>query len=201
METQEITDKQAKCHKNVMEDLVHEEIVRQLRHYPKNLAGYINKVEVATYALNRLPALYASSQNGQSQQIQIARKKYKDQVVSAVRRAIAAVERDPLRVSAPIVSELENHYDFSKTLLAELQTLLQQRNLLDYPNQEVTLENAVAILQKAFKKMEWATTNQFPVPVPPPPPIPQQIQQAQQTQINTEAQRRREEIRNMGTLW
>jgi hypothetical protein len=201
METQEITDKQAKCHKNVMEDLVHEEIARQLRHYPKNLAGYINKVEVATYALNRLPALYASSQIGQSQQSQIARKKYKDQVVSAVRRAIAAVERDPLRVSAPIVSELENHYDLSKTLLAELQTLLQQRNLLDYPNQEVTLENAVAILQKAFKKMEWATTNQFPVPVPPPPPIPQQIQQAQHTQINTEAQRRREEIRNMGTLW
>jgi hypothetical protein len=201
MVTQEIADKQAKCHKNVMEDLVHEEIVRQLRHYPKNLAGYINKVEVATYALNRLPALYASSQNGQSQQIQIARKKYKDQVVSAVRRAIAAVERDPLRVSAPLVSELENHYDLSKTLLAELQTLLQQRNLLDYPNQEVTLENAVAILQKAFKKMEWATTHQFPVPVPPPPPIPQPIQQAQHTQINTEAQHRREEIRNMGTLW
>jgi hypothetical protein len=198
METQEITDKQAKCHKNVMEDLVHEEIVRQLRHYPKNLAGYINKVEVATYALNRLPALYASSQNGQSQQSQIARKKYKDQVVSAVRRAIAAVERDPLRVSAPIVSELENHYDLSKTLLAELQTLLQQRNLLDYPNQEVTLENAVIILQKAFKKMEWETTNQVPLPVPPPPPIRQQIQHAQNT---TEAQRRREEIRNMGTLW
>lgn len=198
MATQEIADKQAKCHKNVMEDLVYEEIVRQLRHYPKNLAGYINNVEVATYALNRLPALYASSQNGQSQQIQMARKKYKDQVISAVRRAIAAVERDPLRVSAPIVSDLENHYDLSKTLLTELQTLLQQRNLLDYPNQEITLENAVGILKKAFKKMEWSTTNQFPLPVPPPPPLPQQIQHAQN---NTEAQRRREEIRNMGTLW
>ena len=198
MAIQEIADKQAKCHKNVMEDLVYEEIVRQLRHYPKNLAGYINNVEVATYALNRLPALYASSQNGQSQQIQMARKKYKDQVISAVRRAIAAVERDPLRVSAPIVSDLENHYDLSKTLLTELQMLLQQRNLLDYPNQEVTLENAVGILKKAFKKMEWSTTNQFPLPVPPPPPLPQQIQHAQN---NTEAQRRREEIRNMGTLW
>ena len=198
MAIQEIADKQAKCHKNVMEDLVYEEIVRQLRHYPKNLAGYINNVEVATYALNRLPALYASSQNGQSQQIQMARKKYKDQVISAVRRAIAAVERDPLRVSAPIVSDLENHYDLSKTLLTELQTLLQQRNLLDYPNQEITLENAVVILKKAFKKMEWSTTNQFPLPVPPPPPLPQQIQH---TQNNTEAQRRREEIRNMGTLW
>jgi hypothetical protein len=198
MAIQEIADKQAKCHKNVMEDLVYEEIVRQLRHYPKNLAGYINNVEVATYALNRLPALYASSQNGQSQQIQMARKKYKDQVISAVRRAIAAVERDPLRVSAPIVSDLENHYDLSKTLLTELQTLLQQRNLLDYPNQEITLENAVGILKKAFKKMEWSTTNQFPLPVPPPPPLPQQIQHAQN---NTEAQRRREEIRNMGTLW
>jgi hypothetical protein len=72
---------------------------------------------------------------------------------------------------------------------------------LDYPNQEVTLENAVAILQKAFKKMEWATANQFPLPVPPPPPLPQQLQKAQHTQNDTEAQRRREEIRNMGTLW
>jgi hypothetical protein len=117
MAIQEIADKQAKCHKNVMEDLVYEEIVRQLRHYPKNLAGYINNVEVATYALNRLPALYASSQNGQSQQIQMARKKYKDQVISAVRRAIAAVERDPLRVSAPIVSDLENHYDWVRPLV------------------------------------------------------------------------------------
>jgi hypothetical protein len=99
------------------------------------------------------------------------------------------------------VSELENHYDLSKTLLAELQILLQQRNLLDYPNQEVTLENAVTILQKAFKKMEWETTNQVPLPVPPPPPIPQPIPSAQHTQIDTEAQRRREEIRNMGTLW
>ena len=198
MAIQEIAYKHAKCHKNVMEDLVYEEIVRQLRHYPKNLAGYINNVEVATYALNRLPALYASSQNGQSQQIQMARKKYKDQVISAVRLAIAAIERDPLRVSAPIVSDLENHYDLSKTLLTELQTLLQQRNLLDYPNQEITLENAVGILKKAFKKMEWSTTNQFPLPVPPPPPLHQQIQHAQN---NTEAQRRREEIRNMGTLW
>lgn len=201
MISQEIAEKQARCHKNVMEDLVYDEIARQIKHYPKNLAGYINKVEVATYALNRLPALYASSQNGQSQQVQVARKKYKEQVVSAVRRAIAAVERDPLRVSAPIVSDLENHYDLSKTLVNELQTLLQQRNLLDYPNQEVTLENAVAILQKAFKKMEWSTANQFPFPVPPPPPLPQQFQKDQHSQNNTEAQRRREEIRNMGTLW
>lgn len=201
MINQEIAEKQARCHKNVMEDLVYDEIARQIKHYPKNLAGYINKVEVATYALNRLPALYASSQNGQSQQIQVARKKYKDHVVSAVRRAIAAVERDPLRVSAPIVSDLENHYDLSKTLVHELQTLLQQRNLLDYPNQEVTLENAVAILQKAFKKMEWSTANQFPLPVPPPPPLPQHFQKAQRPQNETEAQRRREEIRNMGTLW
>jgi hypothetical protein len=201
MINQEIAEKQARCHKNVMEDLVYDEIARQIKHYPKNLAGYINKVEVATYALNRLPALYASSQNGQSQQIQVARKKYKDHVVSAVRRAIAAIERDPLRVSAPIVSELENHYDLSKTLLNQLQTLLQQRNLLDYPNQEVTLENAVAILQKAFNKMEWSTANQFPFPVPPPPPLPQQFQKTQHTQNETEAQRRREETRNMGTLW
>ena len=192
MPTKQIAEKQAKFHKNVMETLVYDEIDRQLKYYPKSLSRYFNKVEVATYALNRLPALYASSQVGQSQQIRTARTKYKEQLVSAVRRAIAAIERDPLRVAEPIPSELETQQDLSKKLLDDLKTLLQQRNLLDYPNQEVSLENVVGILQKSFNKIEWSRATQSSLPVPPPPPLSHQT---------SEAQRRREEIRNMGTLW
>lgn len=193
MLTTQQASQQAKFHKNVMENLVYEEIDRQLKHYPKTLAGYINPVEVATYALNRLPALYASSLNGQSQQTQIARRKYKEQIVSAVRRAIAAIERDPLRVSTPIASELEIQYDLSKKMLDDLQKLLKERNLLDYPNQEITWENAAGVMQKAFNKVEWTSSHQSSLPVPPLPPLPQRTQE--------EAARRREEIRNMGTLW
>ncbi|MEB3311500.1 MAG: late competence development ComFB family protein [Snowella sp.] len=192
-----VTNK-ATFHQNVMEILVYEEIDRQLKHYPKALASYINKVEVATYSLNRLPALYASSQQGQNQQIQTARKKYKEQVVSAVRRAIAAIERDPLRVSAPIVSETEMERDTAQKMLDSLQTLLQQRNLLDYPNQELTWDNTVGIIQRALNKMEWSNANQS-LPVPPPPPLPHR--NSPKTEQPQSSQQRREEIRNMGTLW
>lgn len=198
MLTEEMTEKRAKIHKNVIEALVYDEIDRQLKHYPKTLAGYINRVEVATYALNRLPPLYASSQNGQSQQIQIARKKHKEQIIAAVRRAIAAIEIDPLRVSTPIVSEVEAQHDLAKTMLNDLQTLLQKRSLLDYPNQEVTLENAIRILQKAFNKIEWSAANKTSIQLPPPPPL---TPRNSEEQRNLEAQRRREEIRNLGTLW
>ncbi|MBC6421985.1 MAG: late competence development ComFB family protein [Hormoscilla sp. SP5CHS1] len=35
-----------------------------MKQLPPELADYINRVEVATYALDRLPPLYASSQEG-----------------------------------------------------------------------------------------------------------------------------------------
>jgi hypothetical protein len=92
-----------KTHQNVMESLVYGEIEKQLKFYPKNLKPYLNKVEVATYALNRLPPLYASSTVGREQQIRLGKQKYKEQLTTAVRRAIAAVERDPLRNSEPVV--------------------------------------------------------------------------------------------------
>lgn len=199
MLTSDKATNKANFHKNVMETLVYEEIDRQLKHYPKALRGYINKVEVATYSLNRLPALYASSQQGQSQQIQTARKKYKEQVVSAVRRAIAAIERDPLRSSAPIVSEIEIERDTAQKMLEGLQALLQQRNLLDYPNQELSWDNAVGVIQRAFNKIEWSSANQS-FPVPPPPPLPNR-QQVPPHEPTASADKRREEIRNMGTLW
>jgi hypothetical protein len=47
---------QVTIHLNVMELLVNEEIERQLKPYPSKIKKYINKVEVATFALNRLPA-------------------------------------------------------------------------------------------------------------------------------------------------
>ena len=54
--------------RNVMEILVSEEIDRQIGRFPDNIRKFINRIEVATYALNRLPALYASSQQGFNQQ-------------------------------------------------------------------------------------------------------------------------------------
>ncbi|MGB5596982.1 MAG: late competence development ComFB family protein, partial [Crocosphaera sp.] len=77
-------DNIAKIHVNVMEILVKEEIEKQLKFYPKNIRNYINKVEVATYALNRLPPLYASSTIGKEKQKRIAKEKHQTHINLAV---------------------------------------------------------------------------------------------------------------------
>ncbi len=48
-------------YRNVMEPLVAEEVQRQL---PLKLVKYLNRAQAIAYALNRLPALYATSERG-----------------------------------------------------------------------------------------------------------------------------------------
>jgi hypothetical protein len=136
-----------------MEFLVHEEIEKQLKRYPTHFVQYLNRVEVATYALNRLPPLYASSQKGKRQQQLIGHQKFKEQIKAAVRQGIAAVERDPLRVSTPLLSEAD-------AALQELQNLLAEKNLLDY--QQLSWNNLVTAIQRALSKIAWSQISQQP---------------------------------------
>lgn len=89
---------------NIMEELVIEEVQRQILGLPTRLAQYIQKVEVETYALNRLPPLYASCQEGWQLQYKRGKKEYGEQVKTVVRQAIAAVQRDLLRHSTPLIT-------------------------------------------------------------------------------------------------
>jgi len=90
---------------NVMEDLVAEEVKHQLATLAPRLSQYIKRVEVETYALNRLPPLYASSQEGWMQQLKRGREEFHAPIQTAVRQAIAAVQRDLLRHSTPLSPE------------------------------------------------------------------------------------------------
>ena len=90
---------------NVMEDLVAEEVKRQLASLSPRLSQYIKRVEVETYALNRLPPLYASSKEGWIQQLKRGREEFYAPIKTAVRQAIAAVQRDLLRHSTPLSPE------------------------------------------------------------------------------------------------
>lgn len=87
---------------NAWEPLVLEEVERQMQHLPPRLVEYLNPAQVIAYALNRLPALYATSEDGWHRQQQRAREQFGDQLVVAVRQGLAAVQRDPLRVSTPL---------------------------------------------------------------------------------------------------
>lgn len=97
-------DKQPSSYKNVMELLVEREINQQLKKAPPKLLPYLNQTEIATYALNRLPTLYAASEEGVQQQQQRGQTEYKDQIRLVVRQALAAIQRDPIRMSTPLLS-------------------------------------------------------------------------------------------------
>jgi hypothetical protein len=142
---------------NIMEQLVHEEIAKQVRALKPAVKEYINPVEVATYALNRLPPLYACSQRGKTHQTLLATGKYQEQIKIAVNQGIAAVQRDPLRVSQPLLSELGQKYLQAQAALQELEKLLEARNLLDY--QQLSWANLVAVVQRALNKALWTNTD------------------------------------------
>lgn len=149
-----VTGKTVKqAYQNVMELLVDEEIEWQLQRCPVNLAQYINRVEVATYALNRLPPLYASSEKGKNQQKLIGYKKFKVQIKTSVRQGIAAVNRDPIRSSTPLLSLSEAKYQAADAALQEVQNLLEDRKLLDY--QKLSWDNLASVIQRALNKTAW----------------------------------------------
>ncbi len=149
-------------HLNVMEVLVQEEIERQLQSCPPQVKNYLNKIEIATYALNLLPPLYASSEKGKNHQKMFGRTKYRKEIEAAVRRGIAAVQRDPLRQSIPLTTEVVSELQQAQTALEELKELLEQRGLLDYD--VVVWTNLVCVVQRAINKASWGNVNEAPQP-------------------------------------
>ncbi|NEP09883.1 MAG: late competence development ComFB family protein [Symploca sp. SIO2C1] len=140
-ETIELNQVTSRTHINVMESLVAQEVERQRSRMPENLAKYIDAVEVATYALNRLPPLYACSKEGWHYQKRQAQHKLPSQITTAVRQAIAAVQRDPIKLSNPLKPE-ETELKEAKAALEALQDLLEYR--------EISWQNLVDVVQKAL---------------------------------------------------
>ncbi len=131
--------------KNVMEFLVTEEIERQVIRYPTNISRYINRVEVATYALNRLPPLYASSQEGFNRQKLRGRKEFSAEITKVVRQALAAVQKDLLRNSTPLIVEDDRELEDAKNALKELTDFL--------PHREFSWENLVKTIKPVLIQM------------------------------------------------
>ena len=136
--------------RNVMEVLVAEEIERQMNRLPDNLKKFINPIEVATYALNRLPPLYASSQQGFNRQKVKGRSEYSVKITKEVRIGLAAVQRDILRNSTPLLAEKEANLDRS---IEEAQAVLQE--LADYlPEEDLTWKNVVRLVKPILAELK-----------------------------------------------
>jgi hypothetical protein len=141
----------AQTYRNVMEPLVIEEVERQFGKLAPKVVSYLNKTEVIAYALNRLPPLYATSEQGWQQQHNRARKTMNTQIVTAVRQAIAAIQRDPLRSAAPL--PLNQNHD-AQAALDGLQKLLRIDGL-SWANLVDTVERV--LIRTTRGEITWQT--------------------------------------------
>ncbi len=138
--------------KNAIEELIIAEIDLQISHLPKYRSNQINLSEVAAYALNRLPPMYATSKAGWVRQRQKAITEMRSQIESTVRRALVSVKPDALRDSSPLPSqEVASH---ARSLMS-LQQLLGSENATwqDIPT---ALENALITI-----KLKSAVSNTY----------------------------------------
>ncbi|TVQ18946.1 MAG: hypothetical protein EA367_13115 [Leptolyngbya sp. DLM2.Bin15] len=112
-------------YKNVMELLTEEAVERQLKQLPSRVTAYIKADELVAYALNQLPSLYATTEKGLKYQLRRGRSHYRQQIDQAVQRAIAAVQRDPIRSQTPL-SDVEQK---SQKVLQRMRALFQDDSL------------------------------------------------------------------------
>ena len=136
--------------RNVMEVLVAEEIERQMNRLSSNLRKFISPLEVATYALNRLPPLYASSQQGFNKQKVKGRSQYSVQITKEVRKGLLAIQQDVLRTSTPLLAEKEANVDRS---IEEARAVLQE--LADYlPEEDLTWRNVLKLVKPILAELK-----------------------------------------------
>lgn len=90
-------------YRNVMELLVEEEVMRQCKAFSSPDCFTLNTAELTACALNQLPSLYATTEEGLNYQIQRGRVKFVPQIRQAVQRSIATVRRAAQRPHHPLV--------------------------------------------------------------------------------------------------
>ncbi|MEM9273891.1 MAG: late competence development ComFB family protein [Cyanobacteria bacterium P01_F01_bin.143] len=134
--------------KNVMEELVTEEINKQLKRYPRKVAKFINQVEVFTYALNRLPPLYASSHKGFNRQKIRGKAELQITITRTVRDGIKQVQNDLIRISNPLTMELNS----VEQELAEAQEALQELSVF-FPTKNLSWKNINKIVKPILIKL------------------------------------------------
>ncbi|WP_055076521.1 late competence development ComFB family protein [Pseudanabaena sp. 'Roaring Creek'] len=112
--------------KNVLEEIVVVEAQAQLKQISQPIREAINLSEVAAFALNRLPVLYASTSRGWLQQRKRAHSELKNQVTSAVQQALLGIKRDPLRKSTKLAA---SKVETPAHVLSRLQKLFSKLSL------------------------------------------------------------------------
>ncbi|RZM77304.1 late competence development ComFB family protein [Leptolyngbya iicbica] len=111
---------------NVMEGLVSQEVWRQIKNMPSWFRKSRRWSEVMPYALNRLPTLYASSQQGFQHQVRYAQQQLQATISQVVKDALLVTRPDPLEHRGQLKVE---HLKDSEVVLQALGQVFGEPNL------------------------------------------------------------------------
>jgi hypothetical protein len=138
-------------YENIMELLVKREIQRQMQKLSPQSIRFVDPVDVATYALNRLPPLYASTEKGREYQEEVGTTHLRQQISAKVCQAIAAVQRDPIRKRIPIKALQDSQYQHAQEALSQVEALLAKYHLAH--EQPLTWENLPQQIKRAIRRI------------------------------------------------
>ncbi|BFM40626.1 late competence development ComFB family protein [Synechocystis sp. LKSZ1] len=142
---------------NLMEVIVKDEIFEELQKLPTNVAKFVSVAEVAAYALNRLPPLYVSSEEGKYYQ-QRKVEEMRDSIHRAVLQGIGAVMRDPIRKATPLNLCNIDTFSSAHTILTELEEFVREtgnvKGRLTYGDLADTIHRVLGAYRTSLKEIE-----------------------------------------------
>jgi hypothetical protein len=140
-----------------MEIIVKDEIFEEFKKLPTNVAKFISVAEVAAYALNRLPPLYVSSEEGKAYQ-QRKVEEMREAIHRAVLQGISAVMRDPIRKATPLNLCDIDTFSSAHTILTELEEFVREtgnvKGRLTYGDLADTVHRLLGAYRKSLKEIE-----------------------------------------------
>jgi hypothetical protein len=111
---------------NVMQQLVLQELENQLGRIPAKQTSFLEVSEMLTFALNQLPALHATSEEGLETLLNLGMSKYGMRIKSAVRNAIATIKNNPFRPTRPLHHPQDVPSENLWALIGDLQARLSE---------------------------------------------------------------------------
>jgi hypothetical protein len=130
---------------NTLENLVSSIAQRQISRIDASLTKKVSLEEVSAYSLNRLPPMYATTQNGLKYWRDRARNELSTDILLTVRQGIMTILKSPSRFLPPLPSD--KFSTEQESAIAELRDILQI-NDIDWRNVAMVVQDAIEQSQR-----------------------------------------------------
>ncbi|NJN63201.1 MAG: late competence development ComFB family protein [Coleofasciculaceae cyanobacterium RL_1_1] len=136
--------------RNAMEVLVYEEVDRQLTTSGTVYSQNFDRTDAIAYALNRLPGLYATTEQGWERQMKRARRSLMDLVSMTVTWGIKEAQRKYKPSDTPLAGDHLRHP--AERALSELRLI--------FGREDLSWDNLSAVVHNTLQPLPSATTPQ-----------------------------------------